>query len=151
MRPVPAACLGLIHQFEGFRATRYIDVAGNPTIGWGHLLSDPSDMLWDSVLSVVQADALAETDLALRAAGPLCADLAPEIVDALTEGQYAALVDFVFNEGIGHWHASTARTDVINGALLSVPAELNKWVYAGGAVQNGLVRRRAAEVALWQS
>jgi GH24 family phage-related lysozyme (muramidase) len=151
MRPVPDTCLGLLHAFEGFRPTRYLDMAGNPTIGWGHLLSGPQDPLWAATLTPAQGDALADQDLVTRAAGPLCEDLAPEIIDALTEGQYAALIDFVFNEGIGHWHGSTVRVDVINGALINVPSELNKWVYGGGAVQQGLVRRRAAEIALWNS
>lgn len=59
-----------------------------------------------------------------------------------------AILDFAFNCGTGALSGSTLRkrinADDVEGAKL----ELMKWVRGGGRVLPGLVRRRAAEVAL---
>ncbi|MHC3939910.1 hypothetical protein ACI0FR_01214 [Paenochrobactrum sp. BZR 201-1] len=65
----------------------------------------------------------------------------------LNDNQYAALVSFDFNTGA--LHKSTLLKKLNTGDYSAVPAELMKWVNAGGKRVQGLVNRRAAEAGLW--
>lgn len=75
------------------------------------------------------------------------------VVDAITENQWAALLDFVFNMGAGAswtiWKRLKAKQ------FDQVPLELQKFVNIrrnGGFVKStDLVNRRAAEIKLWAS
>lgn len=159
MRPVPAApCLGLIHEFEkgpngSFAATRYLDPAGYPTIGWGHKLSGIFDPLYEKTLTPAEADALALQDLAAAAQG-VC-NAIPSVAGSLTEGQYAALIDFVFNLGAGAFAGSTMCHYINTGNMALAPLQFGLWVHGrvNGVEQvlPGLVRRRAAEKAVWNT
>ena len=67
-----------------------------------------------------------------------------------TRRQAEALVDFVFNLGIGALEGSTLLKKIRAGAdAAEIQAEFRRWVYAGGEVQKGLVRRREWEAAGW--
>ena len=151
MRPIPLAVLTLIHQFEGdhgtFEETRTQDPVGNWEIGFSHKLAGPDDPLWDALLTLEAADDLAMRDCA-TAAQAICDNLGPAI-DTLTDNQYAALIDFTYNEGVHHLQNSTLAAYIRNGNLADVPDEFAKWVYAGGKILNGLVNRRNAERLLW--
>jgi GH24 family phage-related lysozyme (muramidase) len=63
----------------------------------------------------------------------------------LTDGQFDALVSFVFNVGAGGLQRSTLRRKVNREEHALVPAEFMKWIWAGGRKLQGLVRRREAE------
>jgi lysozyme len=67
----------------------------------------------------------------------------------LNANQLAALIDFVFNAGGGNFEISTLRRVINRGDLAAVPAQLMRWVYAGGVKLPGLVKRRRAEAELW--
>jgi lysozyme len=54
-------------------------------------------------------------------------------------------VSFTFNLGAGALQRSTLRRKVNREEHADVPAELSKWVWAGGKKLKGLVRRRSAE------
>lgn len=157
MRPVPAACLTLIREFEqgpngGFAAHRYLDPAGKPTIGWGHLLNGPTDPLWYATLTQDDADRLATEDFARTAQGVWVA-LGDEALASLSDNQWAAVLDFTFNEGVAHFKASTLCHLIQNGNLNGAVKEFPKWVYAGSPprAMSGLLRRRQAEVDLWNT
>lgn len=60
----------------------------------------------------------------------------------------AAIIDFTFNLGAGNLKASTLRRRINAGHWDAVPAELRKWVNAGGRPLRGLVLRREAEIDL---
>lgn len=152
MRPIPLAVLPLIHEFEqgpdgGFAPQRYLDPVGKPTIGYGHLLSGPSDPLWDAVLDQGSADQLAMKDQTIAAEG-VCASLG-DAIDTINDNQYAALIDFTFNVGEGAFAGSTMCRMIRNGSILAAANEFDKWVYADGKVLPGLQRRRAAERTLY--
>lgn len=155
MRPVPQAALSIAQQFEGFRPKRYLDTGGRPTIGYGHLLAGPSDPLWNATLSDESGQELLAQDMVNRAALPLETVLGSRL-SSLTDNQYAALLDFTFNEGAGRFKGSTICHMIVTGAAASAIApQFGRWVYG---VVNGqevvlqdLVRRRAAETALWNS
>lgn len=147
--------MSIIRQFEGsngtFEATRTQDPGGLWEIGWSHRIS-ANDPLWDATIGEDEANALAEADLN-EAAADVCDELGAS-VDSLTDPQYAAIIDFCYNEGGGQFHSSTLLRVLKADNLSSVPTQLERWVYGrdrdGNVVKlNGLVRRRAAEVALW--
>lgn len=120
--------------FEGFRANAYRDVAGVLTIGYGHTGKDVK-----AGMRVTEARAAELLKQDLASAGKSVNRLAV----CKTQGQYEALADFVFNLGIGTLSKSTLLRKIRRGApLLQVQKEFRRWVYAGGKVQRGLVRRR---------
>lgn len=144
MNTIPAAVLAilepLVREFEGCRLTPYQDANGNWTIGFGHKI--PADR---PPCSQQDADNWLDQDLAL-AYGELIQ--AAPFLETASPSRQAALTDFVFNLGIGQYDKSTLHSAVLAQAWQSVKAQLALWVHAGGKVQPGLVRRRAAEIAL---
>ena len=67
----------------------------------------------------------------------------------LTDGQFGALVSFVFNCGAGTLRTSTLLRLLNGGDYAAVPAELRRFRFAHGRPLKGLALRRAAEAALW--
>lgn len=159
MRAVPLKpCLALIHAFEGqhgdFEPTRTLDPVGNWEIGWSHKLSGPDDPLWDASLTQAQADDLAIADLGHFAQG-VCDALNTQSLNDLSDNQYAACIDFAYNAGAANFAASHLCALINTGNLTLAVQEFPKWVYAhqnGKAiVLPGLVRRRQAEVDIWNA
>jgi Phage lysozyme len=73
----------------------------------------------------------------------------------LNDNQYGGLVSFVYNIGYGEFSSSTLLKRLNYGFRDAVPAELARWVHVtmpDGTVKisNGLVKRRAQEIALLQ-
>ena len=71
------------------------------------------------------------------------------IKTALTENQYSALTSFTFNVGVGALQRSTLRMKLNRGEVENAADEFPKWRITGGRILAGLVRRRAAEGALF--
>jgi lysozyme len=69
----------------------------------------------------------------------------------LTQHQFDALVDFVFNCGAGNLQHSTLLRLLNAGDYASTAAHFGDWVKSGGHVLPGLVRRRYAEAQLFKS
>src|SRR5580692_11652619 len=136
--------LELIKRFEGFRGKLYIDVAGFPTIGYGHRVVPPE--AFPGGVSEPQAATILAGDVsaAERAVGSL-------VKVALTQGQFDALVDFCFNLGAGRLANSTLLR-CLNAARYDAAAEqLLLWDLARGEVNPGLKARREAELRFWNS
>jgi GH24 family phage-related lysozyme (muramidase) len=157
--PVPVAAgqvgpagIALIQQFESCARRRsdgcfeaYPDPAtgGDPwTIGWG---ATGADIVPGLVWTQAQCDARFARDLGRFAAGVARAiGTAPT-----TQNQFDALVSFHYNTGA---IAKATLTRLHRaGRHAEAAAEFGKWVHAGGKRLNGLVRRRAAEAALYRS
>jgi lysozyme len=69
----------------------------------------------------------------------------------LTQGQFDALVDFVFNLGAGRLTTSSLLR-MLNASRYEDAAEhLLQWDHAGGRELAALKARRQAEVDLWHS
>ncbi|KAL4878962.1 lysozyme-like domain-containing protein [Aspergillus karnatakaensis] len=150
--PVNTATLSLIKSFETFQAAVYDDGYGNPTIGYGHLCPDwsCSDISYPQPLSESDAVNLLADDLA-GYQNAVTTSLATPVV--LNANQYGALVSWTFNVGSGAMGSSSLVSRMNAGEDVGVVAseELPKWKYANGEVSNGLVRRRAAEVELFNT
>ncbi len=62
---------------------------------------------------------------------------------------FDAVADFVYNLGIGQFNGSTLKR-LLNGGLVKQAAdEFLKWTVMAGEHENGLLRRRLAERALF--
>lgn len=147
--------LDFLKQQEGSRREMYRDFIGLPTIGVGHLLTKDelsSGKLqiagefvdWHAGLTEVQVGDLLRQD-STTVEGAINSD-----AGSLTQRQFDALVSFVFNVGIGAYARSTLRKKLLLGLVDDVPAQLLRWIHAGGVVSPILERRRAAEVQLWR-
>lgn len=152
-------CMGILRQFEGdkgtFEAVPTKDPEGNWEIGWGHKLSGPGkNPAPGRIIDRAEADTLAAQDLQLAADG-VCQALSAAVVAELTDGQYAALIDFTYNLGVNNFAGSTLCRLVNGGNFTLAADEFGKWVYAtdpktkAKVVLQGLVKRRALEKAMW--
>jgi lysozyme len=65
----------------------------------------------------------------------------------LTQNEFDAVVDFVFNCGSGNFAGSTMLRLLNAGDYLGAANEFDKWDHASGLVVAGLLRRREAEQA----
>lgn len=138
-------CLPLVKEFEGCRLDAYLCPAGVWTIGWGHTGPEvQKGTRW----SQQQADAALAADLHEAHAGML---QALPMARSYSGPRQAALTSWVFNVGAGAAADSTLRRRLAAGEdpVTVVREELPRWNKGGGGVLPGLVRRRAAEVALF--
>lgn len=135
--------LQLLKQSEGFRSRTYLDVAGHPTIAYGHRLVHP-EYFPDGVTSA-QGEELLLRDVAE-------AESAVErlVKVPLTQGQFDALVDFVFNLGEGQLAASTLLRELNGGSYEAAAGQLLRWDHAGDVEVASLKLRREAEFRLWK-
>ena len=139
--PIPEAAINLIKQFEGCRLGRYADSAGNSTIGYGHLCKAGDGL---DYISPELADDILRDDAKHAAAAVVRYTKVP-----LTNNQYAALIDFVFNEGAGSFQRSMLLQKINRSEFDEVPKEFVKWVWIGANRSKGLTRRRKAESELF--
>lgn len=133
-----------IANFEGVRYAAYSDIGGNLTIGIGHLIHPGDGLNAQSVLTDTQVMTLFGNDLANAEN-----TVKTYVTVPLSQGQFDALVDFVFNVGVGAF-ASSSLLKLINARYYDVAAdEFKKWIYAGKQILPGLVTRREADANLW--
>lgn len=133
--------LALTRSFEGLRLTAYEDSAGVWTIGYGH--TGP-EVQHGQCISEIEAEALLHADLASAVRA-----VRKAVQVSLAQYHFDALVDFCFNTGRGSFLGSSLLRYVNQGEFDSAAVQFGLWVHAGGKVVPGLVRRRAAEAALF--
>lgn len=151
-RTIGADGIALIKRFEGcarrlpgglFEAYPDPGTGGAPwTIGWG---ATGPGIGPGTVWTQAQCDARLEADLARYGA---------EVAAALgevptTQSQFDALVSFHYNTGAIARATLTVRHRA--GDFAGAAEEFARWNRADGRVMPGLVRRRAAEAALYRS
>jgi lysozyme len=138
--------------FDGKRVTNFSDaIRGTLTIGYGHTRG----VLPGATCTEDQALKWLQDDLDI-AAKHIELATEPAILNSLTDGQYAALIDFVYNTGAGR---DTQVFRALNdGRFGLVPQKMNQWVYQTVTGKDGtktkvqvagLQNRRAAEILLW--
>lgn len=145
MRHVTQQGLDLIKRFEGFSPTIYICPGGYPTIGYGHVVKPHERKRFQHGITETEAEALLRQDVAIAERAVLRLIQVP-----LTDGQFDALVSFTFNLGSGALQRSTLRRKVNREEHDEVPREFMRWVWAGGRKLRGLIRRREAEMGVYQ-
>lgn len=132
----------LIKTFEGYRSEAYICPAGRLTIGYGHT----SGVQAGDTCTEEEADIYLQEDL----------QWAENAVNAqkldINQFQFDALVSFVYNVGVGAFESSTLlkKLKISTAATSEIETEWKKWKYANKVELKGLVRRRAAEYALYK-
>lgn len=134
--------INAIKSFEGYRPNSYQDSAGVWTIGYGHT----QGVKKGQKITQAQAESLLRGDL-LKA---------EKYVNGLklnlTQGQFDALVDFAYNLGTGNLGSSTLLEKIrMKASNEDIQAQFRRWVYAGGKVMPGLVKRREWEAQRWSS
>jgi lysozyme len=139
--------LELIKQFEGFRGAAYRDAVGIWTIGYGHTsMAGAPEVVAGLAVSEAEAGEILARDVEKFATG-----VRALVRVALSDGQFSALVSFAYNVGLGALKKSSVLTAVNARDFAAVPRRLQLWTRAGGHVLPGLVKRRAAEAALFAS
>jgi lysozyme len=144
MRHITGDGLDLIKRFEGYRSTIYICPSGWPTIGYGHVVRESERERFSVGIDEKAAEELLRRDVETAEKAVLRLIHVP-----LSDGQFSALVSFVFNLGPGALQRSTLRRKVNREEYSAVPAEFRRWVWARGRKLKGLTQRRAAEAALF--
>lgn len=132
--------VGKIKEFEGYSNTAYKCAAGVWTCGYG------------------TTKGITPTTRCTRAEAEqwLLRDLAPveaylnTISEVNTQGKFDALLSFTYNLGLGNLKSSTLLRKIKAGASTEdIQEQFRRWVYAGGKVLKGLVRRREWEARRW--
>lgn len=143
---ISLAGLNHLKEIEGFRANVYDDIAGYPTIGYGHKLTIAERAAGLKTVTEEQATRLLAADLATaeNAVNRL-------VKVGLTQGQFDALVSFVYNVGAGAFGRSTMLKMLNAGDYAGAAAQFSRWTYAGGQKSQGLANRRQAEIALFKN
>lgn len=168
LRDVPQEGIELIKSFEGIpdgdpgtvNIDAYLDPVGIWTIGWGHAITHQSSFLrgaqnralarslFPGGITREQAEALLRGDLVDTAAG------VARLVPAADDNQFAALVSFAFNAGVGSLQKSTLLRKLLAGDSAGAADQFLVWNKArngqGVLIElAGLTRRRRAERALF--
>jgi len=125
-----------IKRFESCVLTAYQDTAGVWTIGYGHT----GGVKKGDRITQYQAEAFLREDLAkFEPVVNRCKRIA-------TQGQYDAVLDFVYNCGPGNFEKSTLKQNIEGGRKTwEVQEQFLRWVNAGGKKLGGLVTRRIWE------
>jgi lysozyme len=132
----------LINKSEGFRDRVYRDVEGYPSIGYGHRLIHPET--FSTGITEAQGTAILYNDIVESAQA-----VARLVKVQLTQGQFDALVDFVFNLGQLRLAESTLLRELNCGRVAEAGEQLLRWDHAGTQENAGLKARREAELRLW--
>lgn len=133
---VSAVGLVAVANFEGFRATAYKDVAGVPTIGYGETAGVKMGQTTTPDRALTQL---------LKSLNTHSNQIKPYIKVPLYQYEFDAYSSFAYNVGVGNFKNSTLLKKLNAGDYAGACAELKKWKYAGGKVQQGLVNRREKE------
>ena len=135
---ISAAGMELLKRSEGFRNRVYLDIAGFPTIGFGHRLLHPES--FPDGVTDTQAETMLASDL-----GGVERAIDHLVGETITQGQFDALADFGYNLGVG-----SLRT-LLGHGIDQVPVQILRWCNVKGKPSAPLLKRREAELALWNS
>lgn len=140
-RKINAHGLKIVKHGEGLYLTAYWCPAGVLTIGYGHTGPDVhvgQIITGETALELLardMADAEGDVERLVRA--------------GVNSDQFSALVSFVFNVGGAAFGKSTLLRYLNNGQYREAADQFPRWNKGGGRVLPGLVKRRAAERALF--
>lgn len=133
--------LWFIERHEGYSGTAYGDSAGNPTIGYGHLIREGED--FSTGITKDEASALLAQDVEM-AVGAVNANLKVKI----WQNEFDALVDFTYNLGEKNL-ANSALLSNINAGQAVTASDFTDYNHAGSRIVPGLTTRRTDEFILF--
>ena len=106
-------------------------------IGYGH---SPGDVKQGDKITAQQAEELLKKDL------ERFERYASVVRGIRTQGQFDAVVDFMYNCGVSNWNKSTLKKYIEAGRkTYEIQKEFLKWTKSGGIELGGLVTRRIWE------
>ena len=146
MRHINERGIETVKSFEGLSLKMYVCAGGVVSCGYGATTGSdgrPFSLDMEPVTEAVADDLLGRD---LEASERWVDSL---VKKPLSEIQFSALVSFTFNVGAGEFQHSTLRMKLNRGEYQNAADEFPKWRRAGGRILAGLVRRRAAERALF--
>jgi len=128
--------INAIKHFESCVLTAYQDTAGVWTIGYGHT----AGVKKGDRITAFQAESFLKDDLKkFEAVADKCKRIA-------TQGQYDAILDFIYNCGPTNFNSSTLKKYIESGRKTwEIQEQFLRWVNAGGKKVGGLVSRRIWE------
>ena len=143
-KPIGAAGLLLIKNFEGCRLTAYKPVPTEKywTIGWGHYGPDVTE---GQTITQAEADSLLVSDCQ-RFADAVDDPANCPLTAQLNANQRDALISFTFNCGTG-----CLRTLCRGRSLPQICEAMIRYNLSGGKPLAGLTRRRKAEQTLFNT
>lgn len=131
-----------ICEFEGCRLTAYKCPAGVWTIGYGHT----SGVKQGQRITKEQAITYLKQDIT-----PIISYL-NKLDVCKTQGQFTALVDFIYNVGQTAFKNSTLYKYITqHKSDDDICKQFMRWTYAGGKQLKGLIKRRQWECNMWRS
>lgn len=135
------AAADFIIPFEGFRANPYKCPADVWTIGYGTTrgVTENTKPITEDRARYLMIEDLKEIN----------ADINHVVKTLVNKNQKIALLSFVYNLGVGNLRTSTLLRKLNHHDFEGAAKEFGKWIYAGGKVLAGLVKRRKAEADLF--
>lgn len=140
-----------IKRYEGCSLVVYDDIAGLPTIGYGHLIKAGEP--FDSTAKLTQAEADA---LFMKDVQPFALGVEALLEVSIGQEQFDSVVSFAYNLGLGALRSSSFLRSINAGEPnTAIVTNLMKWNKARNPktgkleVSNGLTRRRADEAKAW--
>lgn len=128
--------LALTKQSERCELNAYQDSRGIWTIGWGHT----NGVKQGDVCTVAMAESWLRSDYQWATA---CVNHLVKV--PLTQWEFDALVDFVFNVGSGNFRSSTMLILLNRSDYAGAAMEFDRWDECNGMVLAGLLHRRELE------
>jgi len=141
MRSINQAGIDMIKSFEGCKLEAYKDQVGVVTIGYGDTGPDVVEGL-----TITQEEANQRLSHKLE---QFCSGVSKYVTAEVNDNQFAALVSFAYNLGLGSLQHSTLLALLNAGNASGAASQFLVWDKAGGKVSDGLLRRRTAEQALF--
>ena len=140
------ATLELVKEFEGFEAKAYKCPAGVWTIGYGTTAAANVGIVPVEGMTITKAKAEGYLHAAMDKFARM---ISLDISAPINENEFGAFVSLAYNIGPGAFEKSSALRHFNAGNKTAAADAMLLWNKAGGKVLAGLVRRRAAERALF--
>ena len=142
--------LTMLKDFEGWEPRPYLDSSDYCTVGYGHLIAkkhckDIDPLPFSDGLTQTEGDALLDEDTLTARVG------VTELVEVdLSDCQFGALTNFVFNIGVENFRKSTILRLINYEEHEAAAEQFGRWIRSGDDTPPGLVTRRACEAALYR-
>lgn len=140
MKSINAAGIRLVKDFEGCHTEAYQDIVGVWTIGYGHT----EGVKEGDTITLSKAHSLLVEELERYASR-----ISESCTNPPNDNELAAMTSLAYNVGIAGFRRSTVLKCHNACDTDAAARAFALWNKAGGKVVKGLVRRRAAEAALY--